>query len=278
MSKIKLDEYKQEIAKFYDRRSENYDESDWHRQICDRLLKLAQVSNGQKVLDVGTGTGHLAFAAAKSVGDCGQVLGIDISPQMLKQAKNKAKASNINNVEFKFADAESLDLSPKHFERILCANTFPWIANKQDTLSLWCSLLKDDGLIGIHTPGDTAYIGMVVLQKVLAKHGIWLEPSNRIGSIEQCISLFTQAGLSAVEIKTEKHGSYTSLEKAKSWWGTIINPAPISLKIDRDRLNQLDQSQLKQIRKEFDAELEAIETKSGIWDEVPTWYVLGRKS
>jgi ubiquinone/menaquinone biosynthesis C-methylase UbiE len=95
------------------------------RQICRRLLEYSQVGAGQTVLDIGTGTGHLAIAVAQIVGDQGQVIGIDISAGMLEQAQSKVNALGLSNVEFQLADAEALDYPANHFDQILCANTFP---------------------------------------------------------------------------------------------------------------------------------------------------------
>jgi ubiquinone/menaquinone biosynthesis C-methylase UbiE len=69
VNQLELNDYKQGVADSYDRRSQTYDNSDWHVQICRRLLEYSQVSSGQRVLDIGTGTGHLAIAAAQIVGD-----------------------------------------------------------------------------------------------------------------------------------------------------------------------------------------------------------------
>jgi len=221
---LKLNEYKQGIADLYNKRSENYDDNDRLKQICHRLFEYSQVSAGQTVLDIGIGTGHLALAASKIVGDSGKVVGVDISTGMLEQARKKASALKINNVDFQLIDAESLDYPINHFDRVLCANTFPWMENKKNTLSLWCSFLKSGGRIGVHTPSDTAYIGHVLLRKVFAKYGISMAASNRIGSTEQCVNLFGSAGFEEIEIKTEKHGSYTTLAKEKAAWsGTIVN-------------------------------------------------------
>ena len=105
----KLDKYKQEIADLYTRRSQTYDNSDWHLQIARRLVEYGQVSSGQQVLDIATGTGHVAIAAAQIVGPEGRVIGVDISAGMLDVARNKALELNLNNTEFLLADAENLD-------------------------------------------------------------------------------------------------------------------------------------------------------------------------
>jgi ubiquinone/menaquinone biosynthesis C-methylase UbiE len=278
LNQLELNNYKQGVADSYDRRSQTYDNSDWHVQICHRLLEYSQVGAGQTVLDIGTGTGHLAIAAAQIVGDQGRVIGIDISAGMLEQAQSKVNALGLSNVEFQLADAEALDYPINHFDHILCANTFPWIEDKEATLRLWHRFLKPGGRIGVHTPADTAYVGAVVLRKVFAKYGVSLEASNRIGSIKQCQDLFLNAGFEAVEIKTEQHGSYTNLEKAKARWeGGVVRPSSTSLKVLGNGLSQLSSAQLAQAKSEFDAELESLQTEEGIWDDLTTLYILGRK-
>lgn len=278
VNQLELNEYKQGVADSYDRRSQTYDNSDWHVQICHRLLEYSQVRTGQMVLDIGTGTGHLAIAAAQIVGNQGQVIGIDISAGMLEQAQSKVDALELKNVEFQLADAEALDYSLNHFDQILCANTFPWMEHKEATLRLWHQLLKLGGRIGVHTPADTAYIGAVVLRRVLAKYDISLEASNRIGSIEQCRNLFSNAGFETVEVKTEQHGGYTSLDKAKAIWeGVVVHPSSTSLRESGSGLSQLTSAQLAQAKAEFDAELEVLQTNQGIWDDLTTLYILGCK-
>jgi ubiquinone/menaquinone biosynthesis C-methylase UbiE len=276
INQLYLSDYKQTIADLYNRRSQTYDDSEWHLQICHRLIEYSLVSSGQHILDIGTGTGHLASAAAQIVGAEGRVIGVDISALMLEQARSKVEALGLSNVEFKLADAEELNYPANSFDRILCANTFPWIEDKEATLRLWYQFIKPGGLIGIHTPADTAYVGYVVLRKVLERYGVTLEPSNRIGSIEMCQSLLVNAGFEVLEIKNEQHGSYISLDKAKvTWEGIGSLPSP---RQSKNILSQFSSTQLVKAKAEFEAELEVLQTEQGIWDDLTTLYILGRKS
>ena len=276
INQINLSDYKQAIADLYNRRSQTYDDSEWHLQICHRLIEYSLVSSGQHILDIGTGTGHLAIAAAQIVGAEGRVIGVDISALMLEQARSKVEALGLSNVEFKLADAEELNYPVNSFDRILCANTFPWIEDKEATLRLWYQFIKPGGLIGIHTPADTAYVGYVVLQKVLQRYGVTLEPSNRIGSIEVCQNLLANAGFEVLDIKTEQHGSYISLDKAKvTWEGIGSLPSP---RQSKNILSKFSSTQLVEAKAEFEAELEVLQTEQGIWDDLTTLYILGRKS
>lgn len=278
MNQLELDEYKQTIADSYDWRSQTYDESEWHVQICHRLIEYSQVCEGQTVLDIGTGTAHLAIAAAQRVGDRGQVIGIDISSRMLEKASAKVNRLGLKNIAFQLADAEALDYPANTFDHIQCANTFPWLNNKESTLRSWFLFLKPGGRISIHTPADTAYAGAVVLRQILANHGILLEASNRIGSVEQCEKMMAHAGFEAIETKTEQHGSYISLAKANaSWESIVVNPSALSLKAVGPELSQLSSIQLLKIKTEFDAKLESLQSDRGLWDDLTTLYILAQK-
>jgi len=82
---LNLDQYKQEIATLFDRRSPSYDQGDWHPHIAQRLVEYAQIIPGQQVLDIASGTGLVALEVAQLVGNGGRVVGVDISLGMLEE-------------------------------------------------------------------------------------------------------------------------------------------------------------------------------------------------
>jgi demethylmenaquinone methyltransferase/2-methoxy-6-polyprenyl-1,4-benzoquinol methylase len=76
----------------------------WRRRAAD----LARVGPGDRVLDVATGTGDLAFELARRVGPDGAVTGADFSEQMLAHARRKAAGPGAAPVAFEWADAHAL--------------------------------------------------------------------------------------------------------------------------------------------------------------------------
>jgi ubiquinone/menaquinone biosynthesis C-methylase UbiE len=84
----------------------------------DRLLDLAHLANGESVLDVGCGTGTLAIAAKRRVGQSGAVHGVDASPEMLSRAERKAKKAGVE-VFFKNSPAEALPFRDGQFDVVL---------------------------------------------------------------------------------------------------------------------------------------------------------------
>jgi cyclopropane fatty-acyl-phospholipid synthase-like methyltransferase len=59
--------------------------------IVDEVIKRATLHPGEQVLDLGTGTGEAAIKAASLVGASGRVVGVDISPKMLTQARQRVE-------------------------------------------------------------------------------------------------------------------------------------------------------------------------------------------
>jgi SAM-dependent methyltransferase len=88
--------------------------------VSQKLLELAGVTPGGRVLDVACGTGEPAIPAARAVGTAGFVLATDISPEMIEVARDKAAAEGLRNIEFRLVDAEDLDVPPESFDAVTC--------------------------------------------------------------------------------------------------------------------------------------------------------------
>jgi ubiquinone/menaquinone biosynthesis C-methylase UbiE len=89
-------------------------------KVSRRLIELAEIKRGSRVLDIATGIGEPAITAAKQVGDSGHVLATDISSQMLSIAKQRAISLGLERViEFKVGDAEAIDLPASTFDAAL---------------------------------------------------------------------------------------------------------------------------------------------------------------
>jgi SAM-dependent methyltransferase len=84
--------------------------------LTERMLDLAGVGVGHRVLDVAAGTGEQTLAAARRVGPTGAVLATDIAAQMLALAAKAAVQAGFRNVETRVRDARDLDLEPESFD------------------------------------------------------------------------------------------------------------------------------------------------------------------
>jgi SAM-dependent methyltransferase len=94
--------------------SEFNDSADRH--ISERLVELAGVRSGSRVLDVAAGYGEPALTAARKAGPEGRLVATDISAEMLAFGRERAAAAGLGNVEFVESDASSLDFPPASFD------------------------------------------------------------------------------------------------------------------------------------------------------------------
>ncbi|HEV2238466.1 MAG TPA: methyltransferase domain-containing protein [Ktedonobacterales bacterium] len=88
--------------------------------LSDRMMALAHVAAGQRVLDVATGIGEPAMTAARLVGAGGAVVAVDQAPQMLAVARERMDAAGLRQVQFIESDAECVSLPPDAFDAIVC--------------------------------------------------------------------------------------------------------------------------------------------------------------
>lgn len=84
--------------------------------VLDGVLARADLAPGQRLLDIGCGTGALCLAAAEAVGPEGAVLGVDVSEPLLTLARKRA--AELPQVGFHHGDATALQLDPP-FDRLL---------------------------------------------------------------------------------------------------------------------------------------------------------------
>src|SRR5215813_10026616 len=85
----------------------------------ERMLDLADIRSGNRILDVGAGAGDQTLAAARRVGPTGFVLATDISASMLEVAVTLAREAGLSNVGARAMDVEDLELEADSFDAII---------------------------------------------------------------------------------------------------------------------------------------------------------------
>lgn len=131
--------------------------------LSDRMLELAHITPGQRVLDVATGIGEPAMTAARRVGPDGSVMAIDQAPQMLAVARKRMRASGIQNVEFVEGDAETVTLPPDSFDAMVCRWGLMFFHDPVATLARLRSSLKPDGWMVAAVWGPPERVPMISL-------------------------------------------------------------------------------------------------------------------
>lgn len=162
--------YFNEVAKIWDQKYST-------PELITFLTKLVPVFGlkpGQKVLDVGTGTGVLVPFLSRTVSPSGSITAIDYAENMVQICRSKY--SHLKNVTIKLQDIEEPNLPPEHFDAITCFGLFPHLENKGIALHHLNHLLKSGGKLIIAHALSSAEIkthhnnaSSTVIQDVLPK-------------------------------------------------------------------------------------------------------------
>ena len=118
------------------------------QKVSDKLVEMAEIKAGDKVLDLATGIGEPAVTAAKQVRPNGRVVATDISPQMIAIAQSRAKSLGLDGImAFQVNDAEKLDLPNSSFNAVLSRWGLMFLPNLLMSLTRIRQLLVPGGAI-----------------------------------------------------------------------------------------------------------------------------------
>jgi ubiquinone/menaquinone biosynthesis C-methylase UbiE len=125
-----------------------YYEPCWKQQLAPahtRLLAMADLQPGERVLDVACGTGIVTCRAAALVGPVGAAIGTDLAEQMVESARQAASAQGLRQVTFARMDAEDLQFPDAVFDAVLCALGLMYVPDPLGTLHKMHGVLRTGG-------------------------------------------------------------------------------------------------------------------------------------
>jgi ubiquinone/menaquinone biosynthesis C-methylase UbiE len=147
-------ETKRQLSGIFDRAAATYDHVGPRvfSHFGRRLVELAQIPRGARVLDVATGRGAVLLPAAESVGTQGHVTGIDLSEVMVQETTRELARRRISlNVEVHLMDAEHLQFPNELFDYVLSGFSLFFFPQLDLAMSEFRRVLKCNGQIGVTT-------------------------------------------------------------------------------------------------------------------------------
>ena len=165
---------------------------------CGNPTAIASLSEGEVVLDLGSGAGLDCFLASAQVGSSGRVIGVDMTPEMLERARSNAETGGYANVEFRLGEIEALPVADGSVDVIISNCVLNLSADKPKVLSEAFRVLKSGGRIVV-----SDMVSDVEVPDVMEK---------RLDSVAAClptfrdvyIQQFRDAGFEEVRISDER--------------------------------------------------------------------------
>ena len=180
-----------------------YDRMGFLTLTAQHLAHAAGLQPGMRVLDVATGTGTVALAAAQAVGPAGSVVGLDLSAAMLEKARVRAGAEGVT---FQTGDAMHLPFEDASFDTVLCASALFFMPDLVAALREWGRVLVPGGRVGFtaFAPGLMAPLPAMWAARMktidLVPPG---PPVGRLPSPEKARDLLDEAGYTQIRAGVE---------------------------------------------------------------------------
>jgi SAM-dependent methyltransferase len=200
--------------------------------LSDRMMDLAHVTLGQRVLDVATGIGEPAMTAAHRIGQGGIVTAIDQAPQMLAVARERMRESGVQNVELIEGDAEAVTLPADFFNAVVCRFGLMFFSDPVALLSRWRSSLVPGGWVVAAIWGPPERVPMISLPfSVLRGEGTQptsLPPGPNPFALSEPARLeqvLNDAGF--VQVQSESRGvtfEFASVDELLGYMGDVSAP------------------------------------------------------
>jgi ubiquinone/menaquinone biosynthesis C-methylase UbiE len=207
----------------FDRWSETYERDSaarWLREIQTEALAALALSRDDVLLDLACGTGAAVREAAHEVR---RAVGFDLSPGMIAEARERALAEGIDNVEFREGDVSGpLPFADGEFTAIVCTTAFHHFPRPRDTIAEMARVLAPAGRVVI-ADGNRRHPAVFVADLALRA----LQPSH-VGLLSptQLMHDLCAAGFSRVSFCTIKWRTYAFVRAERSLRATP--PAPRS--------------------------------------------------
>jgi ubiquinone/menaquinone biosynthesis C-methylase UbiE len=139
---------------------------EWLGPATERMLDLAGVTAGSRVLDVAAGAGEQSLRAARRAGPSGHVLATDISPAILEFAEREARAAGLANVATRELDGEGLaELPAASFDAVISRVGLIYFPDRPKALAGMKHVLKPSGRVGFivySTPEANAFFSVPI--------------------------------------------------------------------------------------------------------------------
>lgn len=163
---------------------------------CGNPIGIAGLSPGDTVVDLGSGAGFDCFLAAEQVGPSGQVIGVDMTPEMIEKARDQREQADMTHVAFRLGEIERLPVASASVDVIISNCVVNLSPNKRDVFQEAFRTLRPGGRLAIADIVVTAPLPAGVREDAAALTGC-VAGSSTIDAFE---SILDEVGFADISI------------------------------------------------------------------------------
>lgn len=248
------------------------------RPITERMLDLAGIRPGHRVLDVAAGTGEQSLMAARRVGPDGFVLATDIADRMLAYLDAGARREGLTNVQTCLMDARALELEPESFDAAICRLALMLIPERNKVLAGIQTALKADARFAAIVLSTADRLPQISESLAIARRHAGLPPAPfkdpgmfALGHPSVLRSAFERAGFREVAVEIIASAQrFPSLAAA-------MEHRQNSLPEMRPYLEQMSEAKREAVWKEIEMVMRQFERSDGVIVPTERLVVVGTK-
>jgi ubiquinone/menaquinone biosynthesis C-methylase UbiE len=244
----------------------------WAQQLApaqDRVLAMAQIQRGERVLDVACGTGLVTLRAAESVGPAGRVVATDISDVMVQRVIELAAQRGLPQVTAERSDAEEIIQGDETFDVVLCALGLMYVVDPLRALEQMRRVLRRGGRVAVAVWGARSRCGWAEIFPIVERR-VTSEVCPlffQLGSGDALQYALTRTAYSDIEV--ERISTTLSYDTGDSACGAAFAGGPVALPYSR-----FDPPTRDEVHAEYLASIAPYRRGDGY--EVPGEFVIAR--
>jgi SAM-dependent methyltransferase len=172
---------------------------------CGNPQAIARLVAGERVLDLGSGGGFDCFLAARQVGPTGQVIGVDMTPDMVERARANARKAAVANVEFRLGEIEHLPVADASVDVVISNCVVNLSPNKDQVFEEALRVLRPGGRLAMSDVVALAPLS----QEERADVALYTGCVAGAASIDDLKAMLADAGFDRIEIEIPAIGRAT---------------------------------------------------------------------
>jgi SAM-dependent methyltransferase len=192
--------------------------------VVDALMARAAVAPGERVLDLGTGTGAVAESAARATGPGGHVVAVDISSQMLALARDRVESRGYVNVTLQEGRAEAIPAPDDSVDVVLASLSLMFVIDREAAAREIARVLRPGGRLVAAVWGGPEQCDIVRFQQIAGSFaGPPPVPGVGPGALADPRTFLQQLDAAGIVARVEREVLGFEFDNLEAAWGVLAS-------------------------------------------------------